>query len=343
MSSEEGKSAERITQFIFNELAEDDRASMAESIFEDDDAFFSILSAENDLTDDYVYGRMNAAEKLRFQRVLVSRSDLKTNVEFAATLRDLATGAVDAHSPERDEAQTLKVPFELGTLPAGVLATAASSPVSEPPRSWWTRLSSLLTAKRLTLGTALAALVVLFGGGLAVIVALRMSGGVAGNSNMASVRPSMGNTSSSKMPTIPMPPSNGSVPPSNGMGIGAKPPTNKEETVGIPVVEFDPNLNSTAVNVPVKFSKDRVTIGLFLPKGTADYDTTVVMDGLKVESEDMSWQNNEMKDELLVSVFRPTSDGKVHQIRVVSHNGGSWVYFFRFVNAAAKPTPTRIR
>lgn len=75
-----------MTRYILGELSERERARLEDEYFADSNLFEELVSAENDLVDSYVLGRLAGAELREFENHYLSTPEHRQKVAFARTL-----------------------------------------------------------------------------------------------------------------------------------------------------------------------------------------------------------------------------------------------------------------
>ena len=77
-----------IRRFLLGRLSSTEQTSLEESLFIDEELEARVHLAELDLTDDYVFARLNAADRERFDRMFLISADRRQGLNVARALRD---------------------------------------------------------------------------------------------------------------------------------------------------------------------------------------------------------------------------------------------------------------
>ena len=77
-----------IRRFLLGRLDPAERTSLEESLFIDEELEACVRLAELDLTDDYVFARLNAADRERFERKFLVSADRRQALKVSRALRD---------------------------------------------------------------------------------------------------------------------------------------------------------------------------------------------------------------------------------------------------------------
>ncbi len=72
-----------IVSFLLGELAEDQRTLVEERLFTDDDFYSQVLAIQDDLTDDYIQGRLAGGRRIQFEQRFMKSPRRRERVEFA--------------------------------------------------------------------------------------------------------------------------------------------------------------------------------------------------------------------------------------------------------------------
>jgi hypothetical protein len=135
---------ERITRYLLGDLPETEQTAIEREFFADPEMFEGIWAAENDLVDSYVRGRLSRGERELFERNYLKSPKHRQRVLMAGKLLEAADHSVseDSSAPQIIE--------------------------SVPYRRWWRgRVTEALNSPRiLRTGLATAAMLLLFGGGV---------------------------------------------------------------------------------------------------------------------------------------------------------------------------------
>ena len=78
----------RIRRFLLGRLSSPEQTSLEESLFIDEELAARVRLAELDLTDDYVFARLNAADRERFERKFLVSADRRQALNVSRALRD---------------------------------------------------------------------------------------------------------------------------------------------------------------------------------------------------------------------------------------------------------------
>jgi hypothetical protein len=135
---------ERMTRYLLGDLPETEQAAIEQEFFADPEKFEEVWAAENDLVDRYVRGRLSRGERELFERNYLKSPKHRQRVLIAGKLRE----AADRFMSE-------------GSLSPRVVESAPYQP------GWPRRLTEALNGPRiLKIGLATAAMLLLFGGGV---------------------------------------------------------------------------------------------------------------------------------------------------------------------------------
>jgi anti-sigma-K factor RskA len=72
-----------IRRFLLGELSLDERERIGERLFADEDFFAQVDAIEDELIDDFALGRMNAADRERFERQFLTTDERRERLKFA--------------------------------------------------------------------------------------------------------------------------------------------------------------------------------------------------------------------------------------------------------------------
>jgi hypothetical protein len=75
-----------LKRYVLGELSEDERDALEQRYFNDQQFFGLLLKVETELVDDYVRGRLSAADRANFERSYLQNPDRARRVKFAAAL-----------------------------------------------------------------------------------------------------------------------------------------------------------------------------------------------------------------------------------------------------------------
>src|ERR1044072_5344930 len=75
-----------LKRYFLGELSEDERDALEHRYFNDQQVFGQLLQVKTELVDDYVRGRLSAADRATFERSYLQNPDRARRVKFAATL-----------------------------------------------------------------------------------------------------------------------------------------------------------------------------------------------------------------------------------------------------------------
>jgi anti-sigma factor RsiW len=133
---------ERMTRYLLGDLPETKRAAIEQEFFADPAKFEEVWSAENDLVDSYVRGRLSRGERELFERNYLRSPKHRERVLIAGKLLEAADRSVSESSLASQIIES--VPYR---------------------RGWGRRMTEALSRPRiLRTGLATAAMLLLFGG-----------------------------------------------------------------------------------------------------------------------------------------------------------------------------------
>ena len=106
-----------LQRYLLGDLSEQEQDGIEELYFTDDDYLDKLLVAENELIDDYLRGKLSAAERRKFERNYLTTPEKRQRVQLDQRLRRPETAALP-----RSEQQS---------------GDAAHETSSRCPGSWW--------------------------------------------------------------------------------------------------------------------------------------------------------------------------------------------------------------
>jgi hypothetical protein len=89
-------------RYLFGELSPNDRSTLEERYFADDELFDELVCIENELVDSYVHGTLSRGERRRFETYLAVTPERREKVRFAKCLANEMDGAINALAPSAD-------------------------------------------------------------------------------------------------------------------------------------------------------------------------------------------------------------------------------------------------
>ena len=87
MKTPNSSDTEKIKQFIYGELSDEEAGIIEERMFTDTHFFYQMTSLEDDLVEQYVAKKLKDEELSRFESGLAKSPDLREHVEFANVLQ----------------------------------------------------------------------------------------------------------------------------------------------------------------------------------------------------------------------------------------------------------------
>lgn len=142
MKTPDSSDKEKIKQFIYGELSDEEAEVIEERMFSDTDFFYQITSLEDELVDWYVAEKLKDEELSRFESGLAKSPELQEQVEFAGVLKS-----------------KIAEQKELEKSPEVVPAAAAQTSI-------WKRAADLFNFKSPAVQYAMAGLIILLGAGV---------------------------------------------------------------------------------------------------------------------------------------------------------------------------------
>lgn len=85
MNSQTSKS--EIERYLYGEMSDAERTTFEENFFGDDEFFYSVVDSENELIDRYASGRIDGAERRRFERALENAPERRAKTANARALQ----------------------------------------------------------------------------------------------------------------------------------------------------------------------------------------------------------------------------------------------------------------
>lgn len=87
MALTNASSQERMKQYLYGELSEEESQAVEDQVFDDTEFFYEIANLENELIDKYVQGKLKGEDLNRFERSLTRSDERRIQVENARALQ----------------------------------------------------------------------------------------------------------------------------------------------------------------------------------------------------------------------------------------------------------------
>jgi len=113
------------TRYLLGKLSDAESASLEERSFVDDEVFNEIEIAEDELIDAYVFGRLSAEDRERFENKLLKSERIAERVQFARLLSESKASQVMDHEPAKRS--WLPGFFDISSGPNPALTSAAAA------------------------------------------------------------------------------------------------------------------------------------------------------------------------------------------------------------------------
>jgi hypothetical protein len=130
-----------VRRFLLGEMSEDERAAFEEMFVADEDLFERVRAGEDELIESYLRGTLRPGEKEIFERSFLTTERRRNRVEFTRAMLDKLAG--------QRKVAALKKP---------------SAAREEAGPSVWNSIANFFKAPAVAFGTALALLILIFGG-----------------------------------------------------------------------------------------------------------------------------------------------------------------------------------
>lgn len=88
-----------LRQYLLGHVREDEQRALEQRLLTDEDYFHQLLRVEEELTDDYVRGSLDASDHQRFERYFLSSPERRQNVEFARAFHRYLAAQAQRTSP----------------------------------------------------------------------------------------------------------------------------------------------------------------------------------------------------------------------------------------------------
>jgi hypothetical protein len=142
-----------VVKFLLGRLAEDIRAELEERIFTDDAFYHQVLAIQEELSDDYVQGRLLGKQRAQFEKHFLRSARRKARVEFAAALngalRRAAISRVEGEAPAGWFSRRLAVLGSALPLKPGLVALASALGVLLMASGSWSVIQTLRSSRSL--------------------------------------------------------------------------------------------------------------------------------------------------------------------------------------------------